>query len=117
VDAVGNNNSTQASPPNPDDFKNDKKNDNESTKNKDLKKDNSNVPKPKDFNDPTKSPGEGWEWKGGEKGAWHNKQTKQSLRPALNDTKHGPHWDYKGKEGNARIYPDNKVEWKDKINE
>jgi len=116
VDAVGNNNSTQASPPNPDDFKNDKKNDNESTKNKDLKKDNSNVPKPKDFNDPTKSPGEGWEWRGNGppesgKGSWYNPKTGESLHP---DLKHGlpkgPHWGYNNGQGKkVDIYPNGEI--------
>ena len=31
-------------------------------------------------NDPSKSPGEGFEWRGGKKGQWHNKNTNQSFK-------------------------------------
>jgi hypothetical protein len=34
--------------------------------------------------DPTKSPGEGWEWRGPEdKGAWYNPETGETLHPDL----------------------------------
>ncbi len=64
--------------------------------------------------DPSKCPGEGFEWKGGEKGQWHNKDKKHSLRPDLNhpgDVK--PHWDYKGPEGKARLNIDGTWEMKE----
>jgi hypothetical protein len=66
--------------------------------------------------DPTKSPGEKWEWRGkqgsqpGDKeGSWHNPETGESLYPDL-DHPDGimPHWDYtpgKGKD-KVRIDPD-----------
>ena len=66
--------------------------------------------------EPTKSPGEGWEWKGksrsqpGDKeGSWHNPETGESLHPDL-DHPEGkkPHWDYKPGRGKkkTRIDPD-----------
>lgn len=51
-------------------------------------------------NDPTKSPGEGFEWRGqqpvgGEKGAWVNQSTGEQWHPDLNhQPPKGPHWDY-----------------------
>ena len=51
-------------------------------------------------NDPTKSPGEGYEWRGkqpvgGNKGAWVNKSTGEQWHPDLNhQPPKGPHWDY-----------------------
>ena len=51
--------------------------------------------------DPTKSPGEDYEWKGkppvgGDKGSWVNKNTGEQLHPDLNHKPPiGPHWDYK----------------------
>jgi RHS repeat-associated protein len=48
-------------------------------------------------NDPTKCPGEGFEWKGDAKGQWHHPGTKESLRPDFNHPGNvKPHWDYKG---------------------
>ena len=50
--------------------------------------------------DPSKSPGEGYEWRGkGEpssgKGAWYNPKTKETLHPDLDHPEpYGPHWDY-----------------------
>ena len=52
--------------------------------------------------DPTKSPGEGFEWKGrgdpeSGKGNWHNPKTQESLHPDLNHpSPKQPHWDYDG---------------------
>lgn len=46
------------------------------------------------------SSGEDWEWRGpdapgGEKGAWFNPKTGETLKPDLNhDLPIGPHWDY-----------------------
>lgn len=64
-----------------------------------------------DFDDPTKPPSEGFEWRGkGEpgsgKGNWYNPKTGESLHP---DLKHSPgippHWDYKDSTGILwRIY-------------
>ncbi|MBN2736069.1 MAG: hypothetical protein JXR70_03750 [Spirochaetales bacterium] len=66
--------------------------------------------------DPTKSPGEGWEWRGrpnsqpGDQfGSWHNPDTGESLHPDL-DHPEGikPHWDYTPGKGKpkVRIDPD-----------
>lgn len=50
--------------------------------------------------DPTKSPGDGFEWRGklpvgGDKGAWYNPFTGDSLHPDLNHPQPiGPHWDW-----------------------
>lgn len=64
-------------------------------------------------NDPSKSPGSGWEWRGkGEpgssQGSWYNPKTKESLHPDLNHPGPiGPHWDYKAPDGkNFRLNPD-----------
>lgn len=66
--------------------------------------------------DPTKCPGEGFEWKGNgppgsKEGSWvkGKGESKEILYP---DLKHpqpiGPHWDYHGPgfEEGARLYPD-----------
>ena len=49
--------------------------------------------------DPTISPGKGWEWCGpSDKGSWYNPKAGESLRPDLNHPEPiGSHWDYKGK--------------------
>lgn len=65
--------------------------------------------------DPTKCPGEGYEWRGrGEPGSktgnWYNPQTREWLRGDLNHAEPiGPHWDYGIRGGNVsyRIFPDN----------
>ena len=65
-------------------------------------------------NDPTKSPGENFLWRGkGDpstgKGAWVNSKTGETLHPDLNHgAPHGPHWDYNypGGGNGFRIYPD-----------
>jgi RHS repeat-associated protein len=64
-------------------------------------------------NDPSRSPGEGWEWKGSGqpgsgRGNWHNPGTGESLHP---DVAHpwpvGPHWDWRAPDGKwYRIHPD-----------
>ena len=66
--------------------------------------------------DPNKSPGDDWEWKGkgtpsDGKGNWTKPSTGESLHP---DLKHpepfGPHWDYKDPDGNwFRIFRDGSV--------
>ncbi|MBK8424243.1 MAG: hypothetical protein IPL30_10165 [Elusimicrobia bacterium] len=64
------------------------------------------------------SPGEGWEWKGGEKGSWYNPKTGQSLHPdpAGPNNPHGEHqdWSWRGEGGKPgyRIYPDGRIEKK-----
>lgn len=63
--------------------------------------------------DPTKSPGEGWEWRGkgdpssGE-GNWYNPETGESLHPDLSHQPPvEPHWDYRAPDGQwYRIFPD-----------
>lgn len=65
-------------------------------------------------NDPSKSPGKNFEWRGkGDpstgKGAWVNSKTGETLHPDLNHgAPHGPHWDYNypGGGNGFRIYPD-----------
>jgi hypothetical protein len=74
-----------------------------------------NIPRPKDFKDPNKSPGEDWKWKGkgtpeSGKGNWHNEETGKSLHPDLNHgAPKGPHWGYKGPEGDWDIFPDGSI--------
>ena len=61
--------------------------------------------------DPTQSPGEGWEWRGqqpvgGDKGAWYNPNTGESLHPDLDHPPPiGPHWDYTNPKGNTQRLP------------
>ena len=65
-------------------------------------------------NDPTKSPGDDFEWRGkgapsSGKGAWVNSKTGETLHPDLNHgAPYGPHWDYNypGGGNGFRIYPD-----------
>jgi len=91
-----------------------------------FKEDAPNIKPPYDGqilgNDPTKSPGEGFEWKGNGKpgsgkGSWVRGEgkTREILHPDLNHPAPiGPHWDYRGPscpEG-ARLYPDGKWEAK-----
>ena len=63
--------------------------------------------------DPTTSPGEGWEWRGpADKGSWYNPQTGETLHPDLHHPyPEGPHWDYiPYKNGpQYRIMPDGTV--------
>ena len=68
---------------------------------------------------PAKSPGEDWEWKGksepgGRVGSWHNPKTKESHTPDLDQPEPiEPHWDYKrGKNDSWRIFPDGRIERK-----
>ncbi|MEA5039039.1 MAG: RHS repeat-associated core domain-containing protein [Clostridiaceae bacterium] len=68
--------------------------------------------------DPTKAPGEGWEWRGkGEpglsEGSWYNPDTGESLHPDL-DHPEGidPHWDYNYKGSGTRgwrLFPDGTI--------
>lgn len=67
--------------------------------------------------DPQQCPGPGWEWRGkqpvgGDKGAWHNPETGESLHPDLDHPEPiGPHWDYTDRNGNGwRVYPDGRKE-------
>ena len=68
---------------------------------------------------PTTSPGPSWTWKGkpgepvgGEKGAWFNPKTGESLHPDVgHGGKVGPHWDWRDPNGDFwRIFPDGRVE-------
>ena len=67
-------------------------------------------------NDPAKSPGDGWEWRGkGEpgsgKGSWYNPETDESLFPDLDHPAPiKPHWDYSSPSGDFRYYPDGMLE-------
>ncbi len=69
------------------------------------------------FSDPTKPPGEGWEWKGNgpvgsKEGAWFNPDTRESLHPDIGHGEpQGPHYDYKAPDGSQyRLYPDGRLE-------
>ena len=64
--------------------------------------------------DPKQCPADGFEWRGDEKGAWHNPETKESLRAEFDSKYHPPHWDYTDRktEDRARIFLDNTYEWK-----
>jgi hypothetical protein len=68
------------------------------------------------FEDPSQSPGTGWEWRGqqppgGPNGAWYNPSTGESLHPDLSHPDPiGPHYDYRAPDGTFyRIYPDGTV--------
>jgi hypothetical protein len=65
-------------------------------------------------NDPTKCPGEGFEWKGDAKGAWHYEDTDEYLRPDFNHSGgKKPHWDYRDSQGHeGRLNLDGTYEWK-----
>ncbi len=72
------------------------------------------------FNNPAKSPGEGWEWKGNgpegsSEGSWVNPETGEKLYPDLNHPEPlGPHYDYTAPDGSQyRIYPDGRIEPKE----
>ena len=64
--------------------------------------------------DPSKCPGEGYEWRGrGEpgsgRGSWYNPETKEQLFPDLNHPEPlPPHWDYDNNDGTNgyRIFED-----------
>jgi len=63
--------------------------------------------------DPTVSPGEGFEWRGrgtpeSGKGNWYNPRTGERLNPDLDHGPPiGPHWDYTDRDGNKyRLFPD-----------
>lgn len=64
--------------------------------------------------DPTQSPGEDWEWRGpddpgGDKGAWYNPKTGETMKPDLGHKEPvGPHWDYIPRKNGQqyRLYPD-----------
>jgi len=71
---------------------------------------------PPDFpslpNDPSQSPGPGWEWRGkgqpgGDQGAWYNPEKDWSLHPDLDHPDPiGPHWDWVDENGKQwRVFP------------
>jgi Bacterial toxin 37 len=69
--------------------------------------------------DPSQSPGEGWEWKGKQPpglapGNWVNESTGEKLNPDLNHGPPiGPHWDYVDPKGNEwRVFSDGRIELK-----
>ncbi len=71
-------------------------------------------------NDPTKSPGSDWEWKGkgaqgSSKGNYVNPRTGESLHPDLEHPTEGkgigPHWDYKSPGGKwYRLFPNGEIQ-------
>ena len=71
------------------------------------KKDEGPPPYPQN---PDESPGPGWEKRGPN---WYNPETGQSLYPDLDNTKHGPHYDWRDSAGRWwRYYPDGRLEQK-----
>ncbi|MCA1709568.1 MAG: hypothetical protein LC808_42340 [Actinobacteria bacterium] len=78
---------------------------------------NANAPSAQpNFSDPTRAPGEGWEWRGNGppssgQGNWHNPRTGESLHPDLGHSDPiGPHYDYKDPSGTSyRVFPDGRV--------
>jgi RHS repeat-associated protein len=76
--------------------------------------------KPPWFDHPNLPPGPGYEWRGpdkpgGQKGSWFDPKTGRMLHPDPNHPKPiGPHWDYRGPEGNYRIGDDGSWTPKDK---
>ena len=75
--------------------------------------------------DPSKCPGEGYEWCGrGEPGSktgnWYKRDTKEWLRPDLDHPQPiGPHWDYgiRKEDISYRIFPDGSYAPKDYYDE
>ena len=69
-------------------------------------------------NDPTKSPGKDWQWKGEQgssQGNYTNPKTGEFLHPDLGHSTEGKgigrHWDYKSPDGKwYRIFPDGKIQ-------
>lgn len=69
------------------------------------------------FNDPSHSPGESWEWRGNgpqgsNEGSWYNPDTGESLHPDLEHPDPiGPHYDWVPKRGGPsfRVFPDGQV--------
>jgi hypothetical protein len=64
------------------------------------------------FDDPSQSPGEGWEWRGPpDKGSWYNPATRETLHPDLDHPEPiGPHFDYRDPDRNFfRIFRDGTV--------
>ena len=65
---------------------------------------------PRDFNDTTQSPGEGWTWRGEEglmegegEGAWWNPDTEEGYHPDFNHAGNVPrHWDYSRRNHNGK---------------
>jgi RHS repeat-associated protein len=66
--------------------------------------------------DPTRAPGPDWDWKGSGppesgKGNWVNRKTGEQLHPDLDNSTHGPLWDWTDPNGNqSRWYPDGHME-------
>jgi len=73
-------------------------------------------PRPYPGNDPAKSPGPGWRWKGSGtpesgQGSWVDPETGQKLHPDLGHGGDvGPHWDWTDPSGEEwRLFPDGTV--------
>jgi RHS repeat-associated protein len=69
------------------------------------------------FDNPSESPGEGWEWKGNgpegsSEGSWVNPDSGEKLYPDLDHPGPiGPHYDFTAPDGSQyRIYPDGRIE-------
>jgi hypothetical protein len=68
---------------------------------------------------PTTAPGSDWTWRGkpgepigGDKGAWFNPKTGETMHPDLgHGGTIGPHWDWRDPDGNFwRLFPDGRIE-------
>ena len=66
---------------------------------------------------PTSAPGPDWEWRGmapvgGDKGAWFNPNTRETMHPDLHHGGSiGPHWDWRDPDGNFwRLFPDGRIQ-------
>lgn len=65
---------------------------------------------------PATSPGSKFEWvgkgeQGSDEGQWLDPETGEYLRPDLEPSGHGPHYDYRAPDGaRYRIYPDGRIE-------
>ena len=65
---------------------------------------------------PNVPPGPGWEWRGGPRGSWYDKENDQSLHPHFENDGHEPHWDWRtpNKGPKYRWYSDGRLELKPK---
>jgi len=68
-------------------------------------------------NDPMRSPGPGFEWRGrgdvrSQRGNWYNPRTNEYWRADLNHPPPiGPHWDWRAPDGTRwRVFPDGRME-------
>ena len=70
--------------------------------------------RPDPWGSPDGRPGPDWARRGGDKGAWARGERGKDLESVreIDDSGHGPHYDYKGPSGEWRIYPGGRWEQK-----